>query len=795
MEINQKKEIKDQGEDTPDRNQDKNQNEVNPNQNQQNENQNLIADKKPSQIQEENLDQIRDKNQNQIHDDNQDEIKEENIIDFNELKNEKSDLPISNFNYINNLDFLNIGISEINKENNELDDLLLYYEEELNTLFNLNNVQKLTSIPKYNSKILKETLLKFIDFKNYIVYFKINKKDKKEENKKNAQGKNTKEKEKEFPSESSIKTLSFSEKSFTKRNEMNFLKKRLFPRINIENIMLKNKGKEYEKRVINDFNIFLKYLFNKDIKISSNPSTSIKFLYSQYENLIKKENYLKNLNIYYKSENDPVAEFDILIKDIKKNDLSQMVENFKPNIISYNLQNLEDDKNYEAIGEVAQDILNQAIDKKTQISKYIDIILIDSILREKLGKNHEFFKNYEKLNLSMNDKLIIIFTNGSYIKLLKSFKEIKNVKNINVDNYHNERDIKNIRNLKVIIDLIEKSGISYIIFYLENFDKDNVENYLINYIKYKKSPLLIQKLENQEKIFIKNESESYFIKSKIKKLEDNKEMFYEEILNSFVIRDEIINKLNDFFSDTITLKHEESIKITVLFIKNEKPKKYNYYQQLINKFFNKSIYKIFYKSIDINELENYNTSKINYEKEYFIAFYESQNNMLDTEQKLQSIFKGIKCIEFKFFQLKTLDEIEINIKNKYKNLVKRKIKKYLDINYINYKENEYLKFNNLKQKIIYDLKKINYVFICKDNGKIYFDIDLDKSINYELSFVANFFETKIFSSDDLKILNFNPQKLIVDEVQYKTLIEHLCSWILYFYFFDKTLFSDNNFKI
>ena len=175
----------------------------------------------------------------------------------------------------------------------------------------------------------------------------------------------------------------------------------------------------------------------------------------------------------------------------------------------------------------------------------------------------------------MNDKLIIIFTNGSYVKLLKSFKEIKNVKNINVDNYHNERDIKNIKNLKVMIELMEKSGISYIIFYLENFDKEKIENYLINYIKIKKSPLLIQKIENQEKLFIRNEAESYFIKSKLKKLEDNKESFYEEIINSFIISDEIINKLNDFFSDTITLKHEESIKITVLFINNEKSINYN----------------------------------------------------------------------------------------------------------------------------------------------------------------------------------------------------------------------------
>ena len=79
-------------------------------------------------------------------------------------------MPVSNFNYFKNLDFQNIGISEISKENNELDGLLVYYNEELDTLFNLNNIQKITSTPKYNSKILKETLLKFIDFKIYSLF-------------------------------------------------------------------------------------------------------------------------------------------------------------------------------------------------------------------------------------------------------------------------------------------------------------------------------------------------------------------------------------------------------------------------------------------------------------------------------------------------------------------------------------------------------------------------------------------------------------------------------------------------
>ena len=339
---------------------------------------------------------------------------------------------------------------------------------------------------------------------------------------------------------------------------------------------------------------------------------------------------------------------------------------------------------------------------------------------------------------------------------------------------------------------MEKNGISYIIFYFENLDKHNFKDYLINYIKYKKMSLLNKKIEHQEEIINRinrNEAESYFIKSKIKELEDNKESFYDAIINSFIIRDEIINKeLNQFFSETITLRHEESIKITVLFIYNEAPINYDNYKLHINKIFNKSIYKIIYKITTIKELENYNNNKINYEKDHFIAFYESQNNILTTEIKLQTIFKDIDCIDINFFILREFSKIEINIKKKYKNLVKKRIEKYLDSNYIYYEKNEYLNFGNLKQKIFYDLKKINYVFICKDNGKIYFDIDKDKSIVYGLYIVVKFSEKKIFNQDYLEILKFEPKKLILDENQYKILIDHLCSWTLYFYFFENNLF-------
>ena len=49
--------------------------------------------------------------------------------------------------------------------------LLICYKEELDTLINLNITQKIRSFPEYNSKILKESLLKFIDFKIRIIWY------------------------------------------------------------------------------------------------------------------------------------------------------------------------------------------------------------------------------------------------------------------------------------------------------------------------------------------------------------------------------------------------------------------------------------------------------------------------------------------------------------------------------------------------------------------------------------------------------------------------------------------------
>ena len=702
-------------------------------------------------------------------------------IESNEFNLEKSDLPISNFDYINNLTFQNIP--EIEKE--KLDEDYDYYKEEMQTFINSENIEKIIYTPIYNSKLLKETLINFIDLNNYIVYFK-KRKEKKSKQDDKIKDKKFRKLKNEMESESST-FYSISNTSQI-NNEIDFLKKRLFPKINIQNIKLKNKGKEYEIKVKNDCNIFLKYCFDKNFKIDFNPSTSIKFLYLKYEELINKNLISKNNNIYGKSENDIIVEFDLLIKDIHKDNLLKILECFKYNIIaSSEIENLNNDTSYEIIGEIAQNILNQAIDKKTQISKYIDIILIDKILRKTLNNNDEFFNYYKDLNLSLNDKIFMIFTNGSYVKLLKSYKEI---------HYQNSRDIQNIKNLKKIIELLKENNIPYIIFYIENYAKDNIENFLINYIKLEKKPLL-NDIEKVEKKIQNNLVHSYFIKSIIKKLEDNKELFYEKIIDSFILKiknyiDTISNLLYKEIIENIN--HIECIKINFICLYKLKPIVLRIDKKDIEDYFNKNYLKINFKDIKIEELKNYE-KKINYEKEKIIIIYESKTltNITDIMKLLEPIFADYEIFNEDDFDNNTIINIHNKSITKYEYLVRNKIKKNINNNYIYYKDNnEYLNFNNLQNKIIYDIKNISYVFICKKNIN---NIEIGKLLNdklfdeYNSNYLQYFFK-KIFNENDFKIMNLNPMKLTINDESYKKLIEHLCSWIIYCHFFEKTLFKN-----
>ena len=75
---------------------------------------------------------------------------------------------------------------------------------------------------------------------------------------------------------------------------------------------------------------------------------------------------------------------------------------------------------YQIIGEVAKNLLNQSIDKLKQIKKLVDILLIDKNLEinDLNDAINNLVKEYLNLKLDIKaKKLIFLLTNGSFFEL------------------------------------------------------------------------------------------------------------------------------------------------------------------------------------------------------------------------------------------------------------------------------------------------------------------------------------------------------------------------------------------
>ena len=245
-------------------------------------------------------------------------------------------------------------------------------------------------------------------------------------------------------------------------------------------------GKDYESRVRSYLKLFFECCTEKDLRIESNPAKSIRFIYKYYEKIIATDKTKINENIIGNSvKSSGEAEFDFMIKNINKDIILNIQKIFKGNIIcSSDLNSLDKNKNYQIIGEVAKNILHQSSDKIKQINKYVDIILINDILKNlKSTENKKQLEmNFNTLNFNFDDdKIIMIVTDGSYIKLLKASNSNEILENQSLTN----RDKKDIQNYRKIMQLLEKSKIPYIIFFIPNDIRNNIDDYLIEYAKKK----------------------------------------------------------------------------------------------------------------------------------------------------------------------------------------------------------------------------------------------------------------------------------------------------------------------
>ena len=285
----------------------------------------------------------------------------------------------------------------------------------------MENINKIFVNSNFNLKILNQKLKEYSDLKGLFLYFsKIKKKslneDKKGDKKitqeiieKSVKKINNIDKV-ENSEERSEKSQSYSmvEESLIKEEdkaglESGFLDVFVKPKL-IEKEDELIEGKEYEIKVRKYFKIYLDYCTNQDLQIETNQSSSFNFLYNAWPNYVK---------MYDSVPSNNIVEFDILVKGITKSSIINLINNLRSCVIAYyGIENLEEDKYYDIIGEVAKNIINQSVEKTKQVRKYIDIICIDKKLRKKFDKNNIIFtENYKKLNLgAVNDKIIMLFT-------------------------------------------------------------------------------------------------------------------------------------------------------------------------------------------------------------------------------------------------------------------------------------------------------------------------------------------------------------------------------------------------
>ena len=346
--------------------------------------------------------------------------------------------------------------------------------------------------------------------------------------------------------------------------------------------------------------------------------------------------------------------------------------------------------------------------------------------------------NFNTLNFNFNDdKIIMIVTDGSYVKLSKASNFNKKIENQFLTN----REIKDIQNYRKIIQLLNDSKIPFIIFFIPNDLRNNIDDHLIEHAKKKNYKEIKTKSENniykfcsfkliEEKIdkFKKNifNTISSICSSKNKNLENISNNLYDEII-------EEINPKNIFNLELVILKNwdiniddiEDYISIRSI----TKKKGIKYVKEVVN------------NEKDLNKyIENH--KKVPNDT-FSILFIKSKINdnikfLFDKYDTFSFIIGGIDRDNI----LPQASELKKIFNDKFRNFCSQQIKKKIYKYCLNYSNNkEYLSGENLKNKIIYDLGKLNLNIKVKNNEKSFSE---SESYNNLLNIINNIkFKTKI----------------------------------------------------
>ena len=451
----------------------------------------------------------------------------------------------------------------------------------------------------------------------------------------------------------------------------------------------------------------------RDIKIKSNPSRSIKLLYQLYEKILNKDKSKKNEYISGNSvESSLVVEFNIIINNINKDIILNIEKNFKENIIcSSELNSLDGNKNYQIIGEISKNILCQSLEKINQINKYVDIVLINDLL-----KNSEYIDDKDKEsikllfdNLNLNfydDKIIMIFTDGNYVNLLKASNSIEKQQNIFLSN----REKNVTQNFIKMIELLKNSKIPFIIFFMPNDLRNNKDDFLIEHHKN------INEIKNNLK---NNIYKSYSFKLIDEEIDKLKKYILEFISYSCLEQDTTLEAIShSIYNEIIDNINQINIfRLELIIFKNENPnikdiedafsliidkKCFEYKNEIIN---------------DENALSEYIQKNKKIPDDTFrilICETELEKNIEFLYDKIESFSLIIKKKDIgqKVFQI--LSDFKAKFKNYYNNEIDKEKIKVLDFKDEHFENLNRIKFNVLEEFYCWRIYELFFGILIKN---------------------------------------------------------------------------------
>ena len=216
----------------------------------------------------------------------------------------------------------------------------------------------------------------------------------------------------------------------------------------------------------------------------------------------------KKINLFFNLKGDKkIKDFQIdsYISKITGKELNKIKEKFPNNFFFFENLKLKGTENYEIIGKISQNIINNSRQKISQQFNYIHLIKEFNKYPQK--EDTKFISLCKEYGFNNYEKIFILITNGSYIRtkyliniLNKNKSEIENIINSNKNKKEAIKILSGFFKDKEALDLLEingerfynfcifynnleKSGIKFCFCFISDVIEDKIENILEEKIK------------------------------------------------------------------------------------------------------------------------------------------------------------------------------------------------------------------------------------------------------------------------------------------------------------------------